>query len=230
MFKRANFILFGIVLIAYMACGQAHGWEFKEFEHLKMLKEHPQYESYEPEVGRFKGTDSEIIPMQELEERIENLKGLIASLKEQKGSLVSASMIFDMDSEANQSWEQIARIDEELLGVEAEVEALKVLWEEGGIPGQETIFGVVQKMTMDVKAQIKALSDEGVIVLNKLPVYQQGLSMPELDNQKSGYGLFLKTKEKKALEAYIKHAYSIGLFFEGAADVILYEKGARDAK
>lgn len=213
---------FCFVLIYYSS---AFGLEFKEVDYVKMLISHPLYENYNPETGRFKDTHSEIIEIPVLEKQIRDLYEVAKKLKEEKGSFVENSMIFAMDSDENTSWDEIAKIDQELSKVEAEIERLEKLWEEGGVPDQNSITAVVNEITDDIKSQINDLSGPDTIVLNKLPAYTEHLAMPTFNNRFGGYGHFLKERDKDSLKVYLEHSYGLSLYFESTADVILYQKG-----
>ncbi len=212
-----------IMALAFNA--NLYSWEFKEINYMEMLENHEMFEKYDEETGRFKGTRSEILPIESVIERLENKRQKRENIEREKGKFVENSLIFSMDTDDNMSWDQIAKLDLKLADIDEKIAYYEELLEDGGIPNLDSITNIIKDITKDLDEKIMEETNENTIVLNKLPAYTYGLHAPNINNKENGYGFFLKNNQEKALKNYIKHQYNIGLLFESISNSILYQKG-----
>ncbi|MDD3378299.1 MAG: hypothetical protein PHF08_12705, partial [Candidatus Riflebacteria bacterium] len=218
-------ILLIIISLTFTYTQKANAADFKQIDYLKMLINHPFYNNYDPETGRFKNTKSEIIPIEQLYEKEKHIINRITELENEKAMMVKNSLIFSIDKSQNNTWEKIANIDLEISQLTSQLNDLNDVLENGGIPYESEIFKVISQITSEIKREYSKDVSSNTVILNKLPLYRKGSTAPNIDNFNSGYFDFLKMNNECSLNNYIKFESTIGLLFKSSAESVIYSKG-----
>lgn len=214
-----------IISLTFTYTQKASAADFKQIDYLKKLINHPIYKDYDPQTGRFKNTKSEIKPIEQLYEKEKQIINKITDLNNEKAKMAKNSLILSIDKSQNNSWEKIAKIDLEISQLNSQLNELNDVLENGGIPYESEIFKIISQITSEIKREYSKDVSSNTVILNKLPLYREATTAPNIDNYSSGYFDFLKMNNEGSLNNYIKFESTIGLLFNSTAESIIYSKG-----
>ena len=181
--------------------------------------------NYDPSTGRFRGTKSEIIGLEEAKKKVSSIEQQISSLKAKKSEYITSSMLGNDINDNNENWSSIADLDSKLEELNKQLLEANELVENGGVPLEGEIENVIFDIRKQVFEEITQNASSNTILINKLPYYPKDYKTPNLDNKTEGLSSFYANKNEKHLTNYLEIVPQLGYLFPSASDSVLYNRG-----
>lgn len=183
----------------------------------RLISNHPLMKQFDRETGRFKGTPSEILPLDVLQQRVGSLTSELEALEARKAKVVATSMLEASGVDEERVWDEIGSLDRQIAAVKGRLLPEQTLLEQKGVPGLETVFTIATGIVNDV---VGAEFAADRLVINKLPRYP---SEPPTVGVNDLRRLFY-SRDRAVLEKYLTAAPVIGLMFSGSDRPVLYAR------
>lgn len=203
-------------IFAFLVPHILEGTEFKAVDFERLLNRHPLMRQFDPETGRFKGTPSEIIPVEVLQNRVASLTGQIAALEQTKSDLVASAMV-NAGADESAVWLKIGEYDRDIDMLRKRLAGERELLDQKGVPAFSTLFAVASDL---VKSICRAEMASNTVVINKLPRFPA--NPPVFGGNDLRH--FFYSSDPDCLETYLSRAGLIGLMFAQTDDPIIFQR------
>ncbi|HNX74813.1 MAG TPA: hypothetical protein PLM07_07375 [Candidatus Rifleibacterium sp.] len=194
--------------------------EFKTVDFERLLRAHPLMKHFDPDSGRFKGTISEIIPVEVMQQRVASLTAQIAARETAKSELARQALNSTIVDEAA-IWNSIREHDTAIASLKKQLAAEQELLDQKGVPALTTLFSQTTTLVRDV---VRGAAASGSLLINKLPRFRSGLPRPG-ENDLRRFFFYL---DAPRLEKYLQNSGTIGLMFSQTDRPVLFERNGED--
>lgn len=219
MFNRAQFVVI-VLFFVFGMISSVYSQVFIEADFERLLSSHELAASYNPETGRFDGTPSEIIPVEQLKKSIAKLSDNIKKLEQKKVQLAQKLITTDLSEEhESKIWEKTSQAQQKIESKTEEINRKQALLNRRGIPPLTTVVDVIDQIYKDTRQAYLQNADSSSIILNKLPVFPV---RPPQVNSDNSLKAFYFDPCSELLSQYIRQAPKTGRLFRGLNQTILY--------
>lgn len=214
-------ILQMLSFFVFLLCLHADGQTFRSVDLERLIQSHPMMKNFDQKTGRFKNTNTQVRPVEEIKKEISQLNSEINDLRISRQELLCKNLANTANPKDDQkTWETLNEMEKKSKSLKSTLESLEELLTYNGVPPLSRNLTIARKIISETKQSMKVGEDE--IIINKLPRFFQDCPFFSENPLKKA---FAKPGETYSLIEYMNRANTISLLFNEVAEPILFQEG-----